>query len=151
MTQAGFSMRPLLAGLMILATVLLPNGAAIAQTLEGHWQFCLTDSTGTYSGIVEIGAKGQARLAARGPGQNVTEKGHVVANGTKVEIVFTSFEAPFGYDLDHFHCRVRSVWALDCVNKDAAGKVSEPFALERVEDAPTPPNSNTALCTRPTT
>jgi NAD(P)H-dependent flavin oxidoreductase YrpB (nitropropane dioxygenase family) len=91
------------------------------------------------------------RLAARGPRQNVTEKGRVTVDGARVEIVFTSVEAPSGYDLDHFHCRIRSAWALDCVNKDSAGKVSEPFALERVEDAPPRLDSNTALCTRPTT
>lgn len=151
MTQAGFRMRTLLAGLTILAAGLFSSGGASAQTLDGQRQFCLTDRTGSYSGIVEFGAKRQVRLVARGPGQNVTEKGHVVADGARVEIVFTSFEAPFGYDLDHFHCQVGSAWTLDCVNKDSAGKVSDPFVLERVEDVPMPLNSNTAFCTRPTT
>jgi hypothetical protein len=122
---------------------------AIAQSLQGQWQYCLTDVSGTYSGLVLIDAEGHASLSAMGPRNVVTQEGHVLTGGGKVEVVFTSYKALRSYAVDHFHCVIRSSDALDCINRDVAGTVSEPFVFSRVEGKSSPPSSNTAFCGTP--
>ncbi len=105
-----------------LAGVALP---ATAQDLLGQWHFLRQGYNGQYTGTLIIAGGSEVRLKGRSPMQDYSECGYVEVKGDKIEIVFTSAKASFGYSVDHFSCTASTDKALSCRNRDAAGHGGE--------------------------
>lgn len=114
--------------LTAFATTAVP---AFAQDLAGEWQFKRKAREGYHTGTLVIDKDGQVRQRGRSPLQDYSQCGHVVAAGSKVEIVFTSVKSSRGYSIDRFYCTVQSESALRCYNIDGIGREDDLFRIER--------------------
>ena len=118
---------------LLLAAVAHP---ALAQNLQGVWQFERQGHDGRYAGTVVI-EREDARNAGRSQRQEYAQCGFVRIDGERIEIVFTKVASQGPYSPDRFICSATGGPSLVCYNRDAAGH-SEPtsFALRRIGDLP---------------
>ncbi|WP_428680530.1 hypothetical protein [Reyranella sp.] len=123
-----------LPGLFVPLTMIA--APAMAQSLQGVWQFERQAHNGRHAGIVVIDGD-DARSTARGPVQEYAQCGFVRIDVERVEIVFTKVAASRPYSPDRFICTASGGSSLVCYNRDAAGH-REPtsFALRRTGDLP---------------
>jgi hypothetical protein len=113
---------------------------AVAQSLQGEWQFHRQGHDGRYTGTVVIDRDNEARIKGRSTRQAYSQCGSVQVNGGIIEISFTSAKSELAYSPDHFYCTFSGPAALVCYNRDAAGH-REPasFVLARIGGIPDTP------------
>jgi hypothetical protein len=115
------------------------GGPALAQDMQGVWQFQRQGHDGGYTGTVVIDANNDARVKGRSERQTYSQCGSVQIKGDAIEIIFTSANSERPYSPDRFYCTPGGP-ALVCYNRDVAGH-REPtsFVLKRIGDLPDTP------------